>query len=193
MRVQAVGMRTVVARVVARLAVRLLVGSLTALASVVLATGAPAGQVLAARSVPSPTLRDQVPLQEFRTADNAGWFYTVTQAEAASALRTFKFTRSIVVASLYTHPHQGAVAIHRLRQKVGAPSYMLSVAPEEMHDPEFADEGVIGYADGAQRPGEVALLRFSNHGQWRTVTEAGSASMRAQGYVLDGQLGWVHD
>jgi hypothetical protein len=148
----------------------------------------------AARPAPAAPPAQLAPLREFRTAGDAGWFYTLNATEADDAVRRFKFTSSATIGSLYTAPVPGAVAVHRLRAKTGGPSYLLSVSPAEIGDPRFQDEGVLGYVDGGQRPGEVRLLRFSNHGKWRVLADgpANVNNMRAEGYTVDGPLGWFH-
>jgi hypothetical protein len=144
--------------------------------------------------VPAAPAASLAPLREFRTAGDAGWFYTLNPAEANDAVQRFKFTALPNIGSLHTGPVPGGVAVHRLKSKAGGPSYLLSVSPAEIGDSRFQDEGVIGYVDGGQQPGEVRLLRFSNHGKWRVLADgpANINNMQAAGYTVDGPLGWFH-
>lgn len=180
---------------------RFLVGTtLTAVvtAMAVMGTGGPATPatrpasqpLLAAHAVEAPPATGLTPLQEFRTP--GGWFYTLNPGEATNAVQQFKFTKSANIGMLHANAMPGGVAIHRLRVKTGAPSYLLSISPAEIKDPRFVDEGVLGYADGAQHPGQLRLLRFSNQGKWRVLADgpANVNNMKAMGYAVDGPLGW---
>ena len=137
---------------------------------------------------------DQTALQEFRTPGDAGWFYTLNTDEAASAAAKYKFTKSANIGSLYSKAAPGRTAVHRLRLKEGGPSYMLAIAPSELSDARFVDEGIAGFTDTTRQPGEVQLLRFSNHGAWRVLADgrANIDNMKAAGYQVDGPLGWFH-
>lgn len=131
------------------------------------------------------------PLQEFRTSRYAGWYYALNAAESAFAAEKFRFVKQGSVGAMRVKPGPGTVAVHRLRVKVGDPSYLLSISPTEISDPRFADEGVIGYLDTTAKPGLVRLLRLSNNGQWRVALESRANAQRAAGYALDGTLGWM--
>ena len=146
--------------------------------------------MLAVHTVEAAPAAGLLPLQEFRTA--GGWFYTLNPGEATNAVQQFKFSKSANIGMLHATASPGSVAIHRLRVKTGAPSYLLSISPAEIKDPRFVDEGVVGYADGAQHPGQLRLLRFSNQGKWRVLADgtANVANMKAMGYAVDGPLGW---
>jgi hypothetical protein len=134
------------------------------------------------------------PLQEYQTP-GGGWFYTLNpghenQGELAG------FARKPAIGKLHPGPVSGGVAIHRLRARNGgAPSYMLARGDSpELRNPGFADEGVLGYADGVRKPGELPLLRWSNHGKWRALADgaANNNGMEAAGYTRDGQLGYYY-
>lgn len=180
---------------------RFLIGTVLAAAAVVL-TGASGVGASAASVAPAAQETDLAPaapaaglqpLQEFKTP-GGGWFYTLDPAEASQAVATHKFTKSASIGKLSASPVPGGVAIHRLRAKNGEPSYMLSTSPAEIGSAQFADEGVVGYADGTQRPGELKLMRFANNGKWRVLADgtANVNNMKAAGYSVDGALGWFH-
>ncbi|WP_433709437.1 hypothetical protein ACQP2U_23370 [Nocardia sp. CA-084685] len=140
----------------------------------------------------TPIADDLAPLQEFRTSGDAGWFYTLKAAEAENAVNQNKFTKSADIGYLHTTEGTGRTAVHRLRVKDNGPSYMLSVSANEIGDPRFVDEGIIGYVDGSKQTGETNLLRFSNHGKWRVLADGPDnvKNMQAAGYDVDGPIGW---
>ena len=135
---------------------------------------------------------DQTPLHELRTANNQGWFYTLNAGEAQRAVSQLGFHPSATFGALHTAAAPGRQAVHRLRDKTRA-SYMLSISPRETGDARFVDEGILGYIDTAQHPGEQQLLRYSNHGQWRVLSDAPAniENMKRAGYQVDGPLGWA--
>lgn len=132
------------------------------------------------------------PIQEFRTAGDKGWFYTLNPAEGRRAVSENGFSRSATFGELKTQPGQDTTPIHRLRAKSGQ-SYMLSISPQEFSDSRFVDEGVFGYMDRTEHSGQQKLLRFSNHGKWRVLSDAPQnvENMRKLGYRVDGPLGWA--
>ncbi len=158
----------------------LLVGSLVG--------GSPFSSAAPAR----PVADDLAQLQEFKTPGDKGWFYTLDRNEAASAQSKYHFTKSADIGVLHTKAAPGTTAVHRLRHKGDAASYMLSVSPNEIKDSRFTDEGVLGYIDSAQHPGQTRLLRFSNNGKWRVFRDNATdiANMKAAGYAVDGPMGW---
>ena len=131
-------------------------------------------------------------IHELRTVSGQGWFYTLNATEAQRAVSQFHFRPSATFGALHTTGGPGRQAIHRLRSKT-AQSYLLSVSPQEITNPAFVDEGVFGFVDTAPHPGERKLLRFSNHGQWRVLSDAPAniANMQRAGYTVDGPLGWA--
>ena len=149
---------------------------------------------LAAVSVPmAPNEAGWVQLEEYRTAGNGGWFYTTRPSDAGPVVSQYHFTKSANIGALRSSSGAGTVAVHRLRAKSGPASYMLSGSSSETRNGNFADEGVIGYVDGAQKPGEVELIRWTkNGGGWRVLAEgaANSKNMQAAGYQQDGPMGW---
>lgn len=132
------------------------------------------------------------PIQEYRTVGDKGWFYTLDKAEGRRAASENGFTHSATYGELKTEPGPGTTPIHRLRAKSGQ-SYMLSVSPQEFASGKFVDEGVFGYIDRTQHSGQQQLLRFSNHGKWRVLSDAPDniKNMRKLGYTVDGPLGWA--
>lgn len=162
--------------------------ALAGAAVVALSAGIIGGVAAPAQAAPG---NDAV-IQEFSTPGDAGWFYTANPSEAASAAAKYKFTKTADIGRIHSAPVPGGIAVHRLRHNGGGPSYMLSISPSEQHSPAFTDEGVLGYVDGAQKPGEVRLVRWSNHGKWRVLAEgaANDKGMKAAGYSLDGPVGW---
>ena len=135
---------------------------------------------------------EQASLHELRTASDQGWFYTLDAGEAQQAVTKFGFHPSATFGALHTTDAPGRRAVHRLRDKTRQ-SYMLSISPRETGDARFVDEGVLGYIDTAEHPGEQKLLRFSNHGQWRVLSDAPAnvKNMKRAGYQVDGTLGWA--
>jgi hypothetical protein len=179
---------------------RFLVGTVIAAAAVALtgvsgvATAAPVAPAAHATGLaPAAPVAGLQPLQEFKTP-GGGWFYTLNPGEAGQAVSVHKFAKSAVIGKLSASPIPGGVAIHRLRARSGNPSYMLSTSPAEIGSSQFVDEGVLGYADGTQRPGELKLIRFANNGKWRVLADgtANVNNMKAAGYNVDGPLGWFH-
>jgi hypothetical protein len=142
-------------------------------------------------SATTPVADSMVALQEFTTPGRAGWFYTLDPSEASSAVSKFKFTKSANIGSMHRNSVPGSVAVHRLRSKSAA-SYLLSISPSEIHGGQFVDEGVLGYVDREKKPGEVPLVRFSNHGKWRVLADgtANVSNMKNEGYTVDGPLGY---
>ena len=140
----------------------------------------------------SPIADDHVYVREFKTPGD-GYFYTTDPAEDKNATDQYHFTKTGEIGMLHAGAAPGTVAVHRLRARDGDPSYMLSVSPDEIADSRFVDDGVLGYIDQDQQPGEVAMLRFSNNGKWRVIANTGEAAVNAvtaAGYNLDGPVGW---
>lgn len=141
----------------------------------------------------APFIGSLEPLQEYQTP-GGGWFYTLNSGhEDQRALAGF--ARKPSIGKLHPGPVPGGVAIHRLRARNVVPSYMLARGDSpEMRNPSFTDEGVLGYADGVRKPGELALLRWSNHGKWRALADgsANNNGMEAAGYTKDGELGYYY-
>ncbi|MGH3840210.1 MAG: hypothetical protein ACRDS0_02005 [Pseudonocardiaceae bacterium] len=134
------------------------------------------------------------PLQEFRTPNNAGWFYTLNQTEAASAATKYGFIRNGTVGQVHPNAESGTQPIYRLRATTSS-SYLVTGSTTErdslVRSRQFLNEGVLGYIDTAQQPNTVHLMRFSNHSQWRLAPESQTTEMRTAGYTLDGPVGWI--
>lgn len=148
-----------------------------------------AGQALAA-----PPAAGTQPLMEFKTANNAGWFYTLSPAEAQTAGQKFGFVWQRPVAKLSPQPGPGTVPLYGLRS-VERSSYLVSVAPGELENlaksGKFVNEGVLGYVSATPAPGLIQLMRFSHEGQWRVGPEFEIAAQQHAGFLLDGPIGWA--
>ncbi|WP_110038950.1 hypothetical protein [Nocardia neocaledoniensis] len=157
----------------------------------VLGTGLGASGTVAV-AAPAPVTDDYAAIQEFKTSNEAGWFYTLSQPEADSAVHQHGFTATEPIGSMHTKAGPGTVAVHRLRLAVGGPSYMLSVSANEIGNPKFVDEGVVGHVDSVPQPGQTRLLRFSKDNKWRVLSDhpVNIAGMFQAGYSLDGPIGW---
>ncbi|MGH3548343.1 MAG: hypothetical protein ACRDQU_09580 [Pseudonocardiaceae bacterium] len=153
------------------------------------AQSVPAAQAPGARAVSA-----LLPLQEFRTAGNAGWFYTLSQSEATSAATQYGFTRQGTVGQLNPDAGPGTQPLYRLRATASS-SYLVTGSTTErdklVQSGQFVNEGVLGYIDTAQQADTVHLMRFSNHGQWRLAPESQTAEQQAAGYTIDGPVGWI--
>lgn len=171
-----------------------------AMLGLVVATPISAASGQATRERPTVVAQEWRPLIELRTADNSGTFYTISDGEAGIAVSRHGFRRTDEASGLRLHPEPGAgtVALHRLRQRVGHQTYLVSADPAEIgrlsapNDPNrrFDDEGILAHAYGNQRPGTMALHRFSRNGDWR-LARAGRADLIAAGYHDDGPVGWI--
>jgi hypothetical protein len=135
-----------------------------------------------------------LPLQEFRTARGAGWFYTASPAEAQAAVRQHGFAWQRGVGRLHMAAVPGSRPLYRLRY-LARSSYLVvgsqAEADRRLAGGGFADEGLIGHVDGEPGPGSVRLMRFSNNQEWRLAPESETAAQRAAGYDVDGPVGWV--
>jgi hypothetical protein len=139
------------------------------------------------------------PLLEAATADSSGSFYTLNPAEYKKATTPanqggsgFKAKNDATAADITMFKDQvpGSVPIYRLRLKNGHQSYLLSKDPAKEVRPErFDNEGPVGYLYEKQRPGTVALERFSKNEDWRVAREGRNDLTRA-GYGQDGVLGY---
>jgi hypothetical protein len=155
----------------------------------------PAGAVSAA-----PAAQEEpIPLKEAATADSSGSFYTLDNVEYKKATTPanqggsgFKAKQDSATAGITMFKDQvpGSVPIYRLRLKNGHQSYLLSKDPaKEVHPERFDNEGPVGYLYEKQRPGTVALERYSKNEDWRVAREGRNDLTRA-GYGQDGVLGY---
>jgi hypothetical protein len=139
---------------------------------------------------------DPVPLLELRTAGNAGWFWTLSEAEAASAVARNGMTLlASRVGYLRRQPFAGSQPVYRLRYHAKA-TYLLTASATERdalaNSGAFSYEGVLGYAFATAQPGTVRLHRMDNGSEWRVVPEPQVASFAARGYTDNGPLGYVY-
>jgi Repeat of unknown function (DUF5648) len=98
---------------------------------------------------------DPVPLLELRTA-GGGWFWTLSQAEAARAVTQYGMTlQSTRLGYLRRQPFSGSQPVYRLRVATRS-AYLLTASPSErdslVASGNFVYEGVAGYAWASQAP-----------------------------------------
>jgi glycosyl transferase family WbsX/uncharacterized protein DUF5648 len=139
---------------------------------------------------------DPVPLLELRTGGDAGWFWTLSEAEASSAVANNGMTLlSSHLGYLRRQSFSGSQPIYRLRN-LAKPTYLLTASASERDSlvaaGTFVYEGVLGYAFATQEPDTTALHRMSNGSEWRVVPEPQVASFESNGYHDDGRLGYVY-
>lgn len=168
----------------------------TAACALALAFTSSVGTAHAAEPTPAAPGGDLVELFEFKTTNNAGYFYTTNRTEAAQATSVHKFAPHAgngVIGKLHSRPVPGGWAVHRLRLRDGGPSYMLSISSEEFRNPKFQDEGIIGYTDAGQKSGQIMLMRFSNQDKWRAFPNLAASvqDLKSHGWSVDGPLGWI--
>jgi hypothetical protein len=137
---------------------------------------------------------DPVPLLELRTADG-GWFWTLSQAEAASAVTQYGMTLlSTRLGYLRRQSFSGSQPVYRLRVTTRS-AYLLTASASErdslVASGNFVYEGVAGYAWASQAPGTAVLWRMNNGSEWRVVPDAQRAAFAGLGYSTDGPLGYV--
>jgi hypothetical protein len=147
---------------------------------------------LAARAADTPN--PPAPLFELTTS--AGYFYTLNASEEWSAESSFGFTLQAADRGyLRAMPFPDSKPVYRFRAK-DRPSYILVADPQErdtlVASGQFTLEGVLGYEAATQHPGTVALHRFhSPKGEWRVALAPDDAAVEAQGFSLEGTLGWA--
>ncbi|GLY85932.1 glycoside hydrolase family 99-like domain-containing protein [Actinoallomurus iriomotensis] len=136
-----------------------------------------------------------VPLLELRTAGDAGWFWTLNEAEANSAANSGMSLQHTRLGYLRAQPFSGSQPIYRIRV-LARPTYLLSASKQECDTLDqsggYDCEGIVGYAAASQQPGTDELWRMSNGSEWRVVPEAQRAAFAAKGYRTDGPLGYVY-
>ncbi|HEX8699223.1 MAG TPA: glycoside hydrolase family 99-like domain-containing protein [Myxococcaceae bacterium] len=138
---------------------------------------------------------DPVPLLEFRTPGQVGWFWTLSQAEADSAANQYSFTRlPTKLGFLRRQPFAGSQPLYRLRVATKS-AYLLTASETErsqlLASGSFVEGGVLGYVASTQQPGTQLLYRMSNNFEWRVVPASMQPSFAARGYRTDGPLGYV--
>jgi hypothetical protein len=137
---------------------------------------------------------DPVPLLELRTAGQ-GWFWTLNQAEAASAVASHGMTlQHTRLGYLRSQSFDGSHPVYRVRS-LTKPTYLLTGSRQECDSlggsGNYTCEGVVGYAASTQQPGTAPLWRMSNGAEWRVVPDADRAAFTGRGYRTDGSLGYV--
>jgi hypothetical protein len=167
------------------------------------------GVALAAPSAaPSPAAAVQerwehtAELQEFRTSDNRGTFYTVNEEEAekAESVHGFRPTGEAAGIRLFTKKVPGSIEVHRLK-RVDVPfhTYIVSSNKDEIRDLtseaqpglKFKDEGVLGFVLVEQREDTMALFRYAKGTTWR-VARDNRVDLLAAGYKKSkGTIGFV--
>ncbi|WP_158882012.1 glycoside hydrolase family 99-like domain-containing protein [Amycolatopsis anabasis] len=138
---------------------------------------------------------DPVPLLEYRTAGQAGWFWTLSQAEGASAQHQYGMTpQASRLGFLRRQAFDGSQPVYRLRAAATS-AYLLTASAEErrrlLESQDFVEGGVVGYAAATRLPGTDVLYRMSNGAEWRVVPAARQAEFAGRGYRTDGPLGFV--
>lgn len=156
------------------------------------ASAAPTGK---AAADPERKVTDPVPLLELRTADDAGWMWTLSEREASTAVAEYGMTlRSSKLGFLRRQSFPGSQPVFRLRHTERS-TYLVTASADErdtlVESGNFTAEGVLGHAAKAQRPGTAKLWRMSNGTEWRVVTDAQRADFENRGYQTDGSLGHV--
>jgi hypothetical protein len=147
-----------------------------------------------------------LPLLEAATADGKGSFYTLDEKEFAKATApadqggngfTAKNDSTAAGITMFKDEVPGSIPIHRLRQLDGHQGYILSKEDEYKQlgsSGKFEDEGTVGFLYPDQRPGTVALERFSKDGDWRVGRQSGALlgriDLTLQGFGQDGVLGY---
>lgn len=155
--------------------------------------GAPVAQSAPANSEGKVT--DPVPLLEYRTAGQVGWFWTLSQAEGAAAAGQFGMTpQHTRLGFLRRQAFPGSQPVYRLRV-ADRSAYLLTASASErqslLGSGRFTEGGVLGYAAASQLPGTEPLYRMSNGAEWRVVPAARQAEFSQRGYRTDGPLGHV--
>ncbi|WP_252782013.1 glycoside hydrolase family 99-like domain-containing protein [Actinoallomurus rhizosphaericola] len=139
---------------------------------------------------------DPVPLLELRTNGNAGWFWTLSEAEESAAVSQYGMTlEPTKLGYLLRQPFTGSQAIYRLRSNARA-TYLLTASSAErdslVASGAFTYEGVIGYAFAQPHSATAELHRMNNGVEWRVVPDADVARFAQNGYTDDGPLGYVY-
>ncbi len=137
---------------------------------------------------------DPVPLLEFRTAASVGWFWTLSNAEAAAAGRQGMKRLPTKLGHLRRQPFAGSQPLFRLRLKARS-AYLITASTAErealLQTGNWVAEGTVGHLWSAAGPGLAPLWRMSNGAEWRLVPDAQRADFTARGYRTDGRLGYV--
>ncbi|GAA2778474.1 glycoside hydrolase family 99-like domain-containing protein [Crossiella cryophila] len=138
---------------------------------------------------------DPVPLLEYRTAGQVGWFWTLSQAEGNAAEGQYGMARqSTRLGFLRRQAFPGSQPVYRLRV-ADRSAYLLTASAGErqslLDSGKFTEGGVLGYAAADRQAGTEVLYRMSNGAEWRAVPARRQADFLALGYRTDGPLGYV--
>ncbi|MFD0480625.1 hypothetical protein ACFQ0B_80255 [Nonomuraea thailandensis] len=123
----------------------------------------------AASSVAKVT--DPVPMIELLAPGGIGRVYTLSAAEAATAVSLHKFTHERGQASYgRTTAFTGSQPVYRLRT---GSSYLLTASAWErdglVAGGRFVYEGIAGHLAQQRTAGTQRLMRFSKRGEWRVA------------------------
>lgn len=165
------------------------------------ASGAPVAEPVLAAAVDADW-EHTAELQELRTSDNRGTFYTLNEEEAATAVSKHGFRRTGEAAGIrmFTREVPGSIAVHRLK-RVNVPfhTYIVSSNEQEIEDLtterqpglKFKDEGVLGYVLVEQQAGTMPLYRYAKDSVWR-VARDNRVDLLVAGYEKSkGVIGFV--
>ncbi|WHT23164.1 glycoside hydrolase family 99-like domain-containing protein [Crossiella sp. CA-258035] len=138
---------------------------------------------------------DPVPLLEFRTAGQAGWFWTLSQAEGNAAEGQYGMARQHTrLGFLRRQAFPGSQPLYRLRV-ADRSAYLLTASASErqslLDSGRFTEGGVLGHLAAGKQAGTELLYRMSNGAEWRVVPAAKQAEFAGRGYRTDGPLGYV--
>ncbi len=144
---------------------------------------------------------DTAELQEFKTSDNKGAFYTLNEeeAEAAERVHGFRPTGEAAGIRLFTKQVPGSIPMHRLRQVgVSYHTYIVSSFQPEIialtaptAPRRFVDEGVLGYVLVTPNADTMALYRYSKGTVWRVARDNRKDLLDAGYKKSSGTLGFV--
>ncbi|MGI5271622.1 glycoside hydrolase family 99-like domain-containing protein [Nonomuraea sp. CA-218870] len=145
-------------------------------------------------SAAEAAVRDPVPMMELLAPGGKGRLYTLSVSEANTAVHQHGFVRDPGQIGYWrTSAFTGSQPVFRLRT---GSAYLLTPSAEERDSlvagGRFVHEGIAGHLSKQQAPGTRRLMRFSRSGEWRVAFEDRTRELAAQGYHVDGPLGWAH-
>nr|WP_042191175.1 glycoside hydrolase family 99-like domain-containing protein [Kibdelosporangium sp. MJ126-NF4]CEL19889.1 hypothetical protein [Kibdelosporangium sp. MJ126-NF4]CTQ97113.1 hypothetical protein [Kibdelosporangium sp. MJ126-NF4] len=157
-------------------------------------TAAAAQDVVRAAATAESKVTDPVPLLEFRTAEQAGWFWTLSHVEGAAAESQHGMTpQPTKLGYLRRQAFSGSQPVYRLRGKQ-KPDYLLTASERErrslVDSGRFTEDGVLGHIAAKRQDGTEALYRMSNGTESRIVPVAKQAEFADRGYRIEQQLGY---
>jgi hypothetical protein len=137
---------------------------------------------------------DPLPMLELSAPGERGRLYTLSTAEAATAVGEYGFIRQRGQIGYWRgRAFTGSQPVYRLRT---GSAYLLTASVSERDSlvagGRFVYEGVVGHLWQQQVSGTERLLRFSRPGEWRVAFERRREELVAAGYRVDGPLGWAH-